>query len=59
LYSFVFIPWILLISVDSPFIAGGSFLASIFRFQPFNRPNEAMIASIYIAATEGGPNVQR
>ena len=49
LYSFVFIPWIILIAMNSPFIAEGSFVAHIFRFEPFNKAYEAMIASIYIA----------
>ena len=49
LYSFVFIPWITLIAMNSPVIAEGSLIASVFRFQPFNKPYEAMIASIYMA----------
>ena len=49
IYYFAFIPWIILIAINSPLISKGSFIANIFRFQPFNKPYEAMIASIYIA----------
>ena len=49
LHSFTFVPWIILIAMNSPLMGEGSFIASIFRYQPFNKPYEAMIASIYIA----------